>query len=273
MSRLSNETVHVWLHPERVVLARVAGRFSPRLMFRHEERVVPQAGSVTGAILVALENALQDKRWHAAGAKVLFSNTLVRYAVIPASDHIFTAADETELARLRFLQVYGGTESLEVRLGNLLSGCDQISAALERGFLLGLAQILKSAVLVASLMEPLFMRAFNRARRHIVARDFWFAQAEPGLLMLAHKRGQNWASLAAIPFKTPLSGMLPAKMLEAKLLVGPAGIASHLYLYAPGMDCSGCDCGSDFNLVDLAGLKAMRPGAADPVLCAAGAAA
>lgn len=274
MSRLFKDTLHIGLHADRVLLARVGGGLSRRLLCRHEEPVTSASGAAAApALLAALETALQDKRWHDARARVLLSNALVRYAVIPASGHVFTVADETALAQLRFQQVHGGAEEWEMRLGNMLSGRGQVAAALERGFLQSLAQILESARLRSSVIEPFLMRALNRARRHIAERDFWFAQAEPGLLMLAHVQAGNWISLVAVPLDAPLSRVLPAQMREAKLLAGDGGFARHLYLYAPGMDCSGCASGADFELVDLAGLKAMRAEAADQVLCTMGAAA
>jgi hypothetical protein len=274
VSRLFKDTVHIGLHADRVLLARVGGGLSRRLLCRHEEPVASASGAAAApAILAALEAALQDKRWHNARAQVLLSNALVRYAVIPASDHVFTVADETALAQLRFQQVHGGAEEWEMRLGNMLSGRGQVAAALQRGFLQSLAQTLESARLRSSVIEPFLMRAFNRARRHIAERDFWFAQAEPGLLMLAHVQAGNWISLVAVPLDAPLSRVLPAQMREASLLAGNDGFARHVYLYAPGMDCSGCAAGADFELVDLAGLKAMRAEAADQVLCPTGAAA
>ncbi len=274
MSPLFKDTVHIGLHADRVLLVRIGGGFSRRQLFRHEQPVTSSSGgAATPAILAALETALQDKRWHDARARVLLSNALVRYALIPASDHVFTVADETALAQLRFQQVHGSADEWEVRLGNMLSGRGQVAAALERGFLQSLAQILAPAQLRSSVIEPFLMRGLNRARPHIAERDFWFAQAEPGLLVLAHVRAGNWISLVAVPLDAPLSRVLPAQMREAKLLAGDGGFARHLYLYAPGMDCSGCASGADFELVDLAGLKAMRAEAADQVLCTMGAAA
>lgn len=268
MSRLFKDTVHIGLHADRVLLVRMSGGFSPRLICRHAEAVATSSGAASApAILAALETVLNDRRWHGANARVLLSSSMVRYALVPASDHVFTAADEKALALLKFQQVHGGEGGdWEVRLGNMLSGRDQIAAALERSFLENLKQTLESARLRPSLIEPLLMRALNRARHHIAEREFWFAQAEPGLLILARVQAGNWASLVAEPLEAPLSQVLRAQMLEAKMLSSGAHGARKLYLYAPGMDCSGCASGADFDFVDLAGLKAMRPRVADYVL-------
>jgi hypothetical protein len=112
-------------------------------------------------------------------------------------------------------------------------------------------------------LEPSLMRAFNRARQHIAGREFWFAQAEPGLLLLARVQGGNWASLSAVPLEAPLSRALPAQLREAELLAAGAGLPRRVYLYAPGMDCADCALSPDLELVDLAKVKAMRPRAAD----------
>lgn len=267
MSRLFSDTVHIGLHARRLVLTRMSGGFAPRLVLRHEQAVAPRPGAAPAtALLAVLETALQEARWHGAKARVLLSNTLVRYAIVPASRHIFSAAEEISLARLKFQQMHGGSTDWEVRLGNLLSGRDQIAAALERGFLQSLRDSLELARLRAGPIEPLLMRALNRVRAHISGRDFWFAQAEPGLLLLARARAGNWVSLAAVSIDAPLSRVLPAQLREAALLGDGGGLTRRVYLYAPGMDCSGCAPGADFELVDLARVRALHAAAADPVL-------
>lgn len=268
MSRLFSDTVHIGLYPDRVLLTRVSGGFAPRTLARYEQPGTPAPGaepaSAALGALGALEAALQDARWHGAKARIVLSNSLVRYAIVPASDHLLGAADESALALLKFQQVHGGAgEEWDIRLGNLLSGRDQIAAALERSFVHAIREILQGAQLRLCALEPSLMRAFNRARQHIAGREFWFAQAEPGLLLLARVQGGNWAWLSAVPLDAPLSRALPAQLREAELLAAGADLPRRVYLYAPGVDCADCALSPELELVDLAKVKAMRPRAAD----------
>jgi len=255
------------------VLARARGRLATRTAARRTQSEMSTAGTTSGsAALDALELALQDTRWHGARVHVQLSNSLVRYAIVPASAHLLGAADETALTLLKIQQVHGGaSEDWDIRLGNLLSGKDQICAALERSFIQRLRQILQRADLRLCSLEPFLMRSFNRVRHQIAGREFWFAQAEPGLLILARMQGGNWASLAAVPLSEPLEWVLPTQVREAQLRAGGADFPRRVYLYAPGMDCAGCQSNSDLDIVDLAKTKTSCPTAADLVKFQAGA--
>ena len=254
MSRLFPDTVHIGIYADKVVLAR-ARRFSAEpALHRLVQPATPGA-----AALDTLDAALKDSRWHGADAQVLVSSALVRYAVVPASPHLISIADEVALARLKFQQIHGGAgEDLEVRLGNLLSGKGQIAAAFERAFLDRLRASLAAARLRVRSIEPLLARTFNRFRGTIAAGDFWFAHAEPGLLMLACVREGNWTELAGSPLQGPLALALPAQLREAKLQVGGTLFPRRVYVCAHGLGFDGIAPDAQTEYVDLAQIKGVR---------------
>jgi len=258
---LFRDTLHIGLYADRIVLVRVSGGLRARSIAQKIQPVVPGAQATSAAsTLDTLQQMLQEPLWHGADARVQISNTLVHYAIVPASSMLLGAADEIALAQLKFRQIHGsnGTE-WDIRLGNLLSGQDQIAAALENGFAPRLRQILKQADLRLCALEPLLMRAFNRIRRQLVGSDYWLALAEPGLLMLARLQDGHWVSLAAAPMHEPLAQALPAQLGEARLMAGAPSAAERVYLYAPGLDDAGCRAGPDIELVKLADTKKSDP--------------
>ena len=259
MLRLFRDTLHIGLYADRVVLVREPGVLGGRGREQHSGQVLPNA--LAGAApLDALQQLLQEPRWRGADARVQLSNALVYYAVVPASAHLMGAGDEVALAYLKFRQMQGaGSAACDVRLGNLLSGRDQIAAAMESGFVQRLRHILQEADVRLSSLEPFLMQAFNRVRRQLVGADFWFALAEPGLLVLARCQGGNWVSLAANALNGPLARELPVQLQEARLMSTALSDARRVYLYAPGMDSAGCELGPDLELVRVADSKKSNP--------------
>ena len=260
MLRLFRDTLHIGLYADRIVLVRVAGGLSRRT----EHTTVRVSGGApvasAAAILDLLQQLLKEPRWQGADARVQLSNALVYYAIVPASAQLLGAADEVALAQLKFRQMLGaGGAACEVRLGNLLSGADQIAAALDTAFVERLRHLLQAADVRLCALEPLLMRAFNRVRRQLAGDDFWFALAEPGLLLLAHRQGGNWVSLAASALQEPLAHLLPAQLQEARLMGGASADVQRVYVYAPGVDCSGCVSGPGMDLVQLTDLRRPDP--------------
>lgn len=259
MSRLFPDTVHIGIYADRVVLARVRRFGTVPAVQRLVQHAALGEGLPGAAALDTLDAALNDSRWHGADAQVLVSNALVRYAVVPASPHLMSIADEVALARLKFQQIHGGAgEDWEVRLGNVLSGKDQIAAAFERAFLDRLRASLAAARLCVRSIEPLLARTFNRFRGNIAAGDFWFAHAEPGLLMLACVREGNWTELAGSPLQGPLTLALPAQLREAKLQAGGTVFPRRVYVCAHGLGFDGIAPDTVTEFVDLAQIKGIR---------------
>ncbi len=255
MSPLFRDTVDIALHAERVVFTRWSRGLVPRCLARHEQ---PVSGG-EAAQLSALQECLQDARWQNADARVMVSNAQVRYCVVPHSPHLRGVADERALALHKFQQVHGAQASaMAVRLSNPLAGMDQLAAAIDESLIAEVKPLLEGASLRLRSFEPMLMRGFNLARRQIRDPDFWFAQAEPDLLLLARLRGGNWLSVAAVPLPGPLALALPAMLREARLMAGGRDFPRRLYLQTSGVDGADCLRGSDVELVDLSQVRPQR---------------
>jgi len=262
--RLFRDTLHIGLYADRIVLVRERGLLGRGSRQQHTERVLPNA-LPGNAALDALQRLLQEPRWRGADARVQLSNSLVYYAIVPASAHLMSAGDEVALAFLKFRQMHGvGAAACDVRLGNLMSGQDQIAAAMESGFVQRLRHILQEADVQLAALEPFLMQAFNRVRRQLVGSDFWFALAEPGLLTLARCQSGSWVSLATSALAGPLARELPVQLQEARLMSGATSDTQRVYLYAPGMDCAGCEASPDLELLLVAEPSKTNPISAVP---------
>ena len=254
MSPLFKDTVVIELHPQRLVLTRWSRGIAPRRAARHEQMLA--AGE--GALTAGLQECLADPRWQDADARVQVSNAQVRYCIVPPSRHLRGMADECALALHKFQQVHGAQAALEVRLANPLSGKDQLAAAIDASLIADVRQLLRGARLRLRSFEPMLTQGFNQVRHQIRDKDFWFAQAEPGLLVLASLSGGRWLSVVAVPLAEPICTALPALLREARLMAGGRYFPRRLYLQAPGMDGRDCLAGSDVELVDLSQVRPTR---------------
>ena len=257
MSPLSRDTLTVFLSARRIVLERRTGLFARRVAARAEIPVTSVPGSSGIAVLDALDGELKDPRWHDANARVTISNSMVRFVTVPASSDVVGLGDEVALARLRLQQVHGGSgDPLEIRLSSPLSGRGQLAAALESGFLEALLASLSAAKLRPSAIEPLFMRAFNRARPRLAGADYWFACAEPGMLGIGRVSGGSWASIAFAPFGTDLSAALGLSIREAVLLSADELPPARAYVHAEGVDFQGASGQIGVECVDVSSGRA-----------------
>ena len=252
MSPLFRDTVDIALHAQRVVVTRWSRGLAPRRVTVCDQAVA--GGEV--ALVAALQECLQDPRCQDADARVMVSNALVRYCIVPHSPHLRGVADESALALHKFQQVHGAqAAAMAVRLSNPLAGIDQLAAAIDESLIAEIRQLLVGARLRLRSFEPMLMRGFNLVRRQIRDPDFWFVQAEPGLLLLARLRAGSWASVAAVPLAEPLGLALPAMLREARLMAGGRDFPRRLYLQASGVDGADCLRGSDVELVDLSQVR------------------
>lgn len=225
MSRLSSDTVHLALYPGHAVLARARGWIMPKVVER---------GRYPGAPDEALEAALAEPRWQQARLRVVLSNLLVRFAIVPADASLASAADELAVAEARFRQVHGAQVRLEARLSAPLSGRSQVAAGLATDVLDGLRARFSRARLQLASMEPLFARAVGRARPP--AGGFWLASLEPEALTLACAERAGWCSVSVSPFGGDFAAALGAQLREAQLLSPSRDLPRRLYVHAAGAD-------------------------------------
>lgn len=225
MSPLSSDMVHLALYPGHAVLARTRGWLVPKVVER---------GRYPGAPEEALEAALAEPRWQRARLRVVLSNLLVRFAIVPADATLASAADELAVAEARFRQVHGANVRVEARLSAPLSGRAQVAAGIAPEVLDGLRARFARARLRLVSLEPLLARATARARPPVAG--FWLASLEPEALTLACADRAGWASVSVGPVCGDFATALGARLREARLLSPSSELPRRLYVHAAGAD-------------------------------------
>ena len=236
LSRLSGlflDQVSIAVRRDSISIARSGPLPQRALMLSHTEAVDSKE---TGVLLDQMERLLADARWRNARARVLVSDALVRYCLLPSSEELVSTSDELALASHRIRQIHGGApDDWHIRLGNPLSGDTQPVAAMESAFIIRLVEVLRSASLTVLSIEPLFMRAYNVSRQRMGGERFWFANVEPSSVSLARIERGCWRTLAVRSAGEDCAELLTAMRNELRLLGEASGEDGPCYAYAPAI--------------------------------------
>jgi hypothetical protein len=193
--RLSRERLIVWLGPAEVRWLKLRGGLQPTVLDKGGARADSAYGPQPwqGAIAALRERAEGWSR-DRLSVTIVLSNHFVRYALVPPSDNVSGAEEESALARFYFSKVHGERSGAwDVRLSNMHSNGPKPVCAIDAGLLPALRACFPQTGrprLVS--VQPLLMSAFNRWRRRFPAAGAWFLLIEPERACLALLAGRTW---------------------------------------------------------------------------------
>lgn len=240
MSPSWRDQLRIFLAPHQASLVRIRRGWSPRVDVQRTlacTAVVPSATTPWQATLATLATALPEFSSRPGDVQVILSNHFVRYALIPDSDQINSAAEEQALVRHHYTRLYGGNaENWVLRLSD--PGVDagpRLASAVDAGLLQGLNEVFRSGKLTLCSIQPNLMAAFNDLRAQL-ATHTWFALVEPGRLCLARFEHSQWRALKTIKIGATWLPDLLTLLGRERLLAGIDTTADNapVYVYAPG---------------------------------------
>ena len=175
----------------------------------------------------ALE-ALKGVAWPRSRVTVVLSNHFVRYALVPWSDAIASAAEEQAYLRHHFTKIHGErAKGWQLRAGEAPKGAPRLASAVDSALVDAIRTAFPRsgrAKLVS--VQPALMYIFNRSRPAVPKPGAWLVVAEPERTCVAlHAQGafravQNakgdWRTLLDRErFRVPMEGALPDLVLLA----------------------------------------------------------
>lgn len=182
MSRLFPERVLVVLAPGRIAVGARAIACDPAY------GAEPWQGAVA---------ALRAVEWNeSARVTMVLSNHFVRYALVPWSEALSTAAEEAAYVRHHFARIHGErAKGWTLRASPGAPAEPRLCSAIDVGLLEAIKTCFedKKAKLVS--LQPGLMAAFNRWRESIPAAGAWLVVAEPGRACVALHSGRRWRSV------------------------------------------------------------------------------
>lgn len=198
MLRLWPDQLSIAIAPDRIVLVRGSGGFRPQLIAK---AVVPVAGTEVGwkpALDVLAKTLTTDPQWQNAAARVVLSNSFVRYQLVPWSDEINSAEEREAYIRQSFAQVYGDSAAQWVYVVSDVSrGAAWVACAMDRDLLTRLEEAVVQAGSQLVSVMPHVMPAFNGVRRTLKHKDCWFVQIEKDKMLLALISSGHWQTISS----------------------------------------------------------------------------
>jgi hypothetical protein len=215
--------VSVALFPDRMVVARVEGRLSPRIT--QCETVPVAAAPSAGAprwrpALEALAAKLRTGVLAAGEVTVILSNHFVHYVIVPYTDVLGDEDEQIAFARHRFAGIFGNqADAWTVRLSPAYPGEARLACAAENSFVAALEELMAPLGKRYVSLQPHLMASFNRAHSRLGAHASWFVVAEPGLLCVALIEGGQWKSVHGVKVGRDWAAELPAVLAREECLV------------------------------------------------------
>jgi hypothetical protein len=199
------ERVEIGFYPDQLVLARGKAAESITLTPAAPPEPRWRAGLDALATLEALSGA---------DVTVVLSSFFVRYALVPASEALSSAAERLAFARHCLARIYGSVaEAWVVRLSG------EVACGVDAHLVDGLRSALGVRGNRLRSVQPRLMAAFNRHRRELGEKASWFVDVEPGLASLALLASHKWQSLRSVKLRASWEEELPGLLAREACFV------------------------------------------------------
>lgn len=187
------EEVRVAIHAGGVdgaVLRRIDGK-----LLRHETVALGEEGGESLPAL--LPELLARLRVAKRPTRVVLSNALARFLVLPWQDVLGSEEEWLEFARHAYADIYGDAAAdWRIRLASQGYGRPMLACAIEEELVQGVASAVRQGGARLAGMVPLFSAAFERFYPRLRNGQAWLAQVEPGSLCLARIEAGTVARIA-----------------------------------------------------------------------------
>lgn len=153
---------------------------------------------------------------------VVLSNHLVRYAVVPWSDALGSAAEEEAYVRHHFVRIHGERAKGWAVRASPDAGGVRLASAVDAPLIISIKRSFEGSKAKLVSIQPALMAAFNRARKDIPRAGAWLVLAEAGRACVALYAGgwravQNargaWEEVLERE-RLRIGGALPEKVLQ-----------------------------------------------------------
>lgn len=187
MSPLWRDEIGIYIAPTKVVLARMQKGVRPRCVMEDGETVEPANWGDWQPALDALSRHMQEDDWHDANARVVVSDHWTRYAELPWSPALASAAERELCARHVMQDTFGDiADQWVVAVSRALPGQTAIVSAMPIAFIEELKAVFAAQGIKLLSIQPHLLVAFNAWRDKLPGNAAWFAAIDDGMLAALH---------------------------------------------------------------------------------------
>ena len=237
MLRLFSDRILIALAPDSLALLRISGVVRPRVSEKRAIACDPALGTEPwqGAV-AALGQLAEETRDANADVTVVLSNHFARFILVPWSEGLGNAEEQTAFVRYCFAKVHGGERSKnwDLRLTPTPAGSARIASAVDAP----LVQAVRAAFPAAARaklvsVQPYLMSAFNRWRKDVKGESAWFLLVEPQRACLARLEGGRWSAVRNTRGNFDEPGQWAGLLDRERHRVGGDEASEGVYVHAP----------------------------------------
>ncbi len=236
MLRLSSGRVLIALAPDSLALLRVSGGVRPRVIEKRTVACDPAFGAQPWQGAAAALGKLAEESGDAnAGVTVVLSNHFARFILVPWSEGLGNAEEQTAFVRYCFAKVHGErSKDWDLRLSPTPAGSARIASAVDSS----LVQAVRAAFPAAARaklvsLQPYLMSAFNRWRKDVKGERAWFLLVEPQRACLARIEGGRWSAVRNTRGNFDEPGQWAGLLDRERHRVGGDDASEGVYVHAP----------------------------------------
>jgi hypothetical protein len=193
VSPLWRDELRIWLAPGEVRIRRLRRGLRPACVA--DATQVIDSTSDWRPALAALGPSLGPLA-HGARARVVVSNRLARYAIVPWSDTLTREAELLAHARICLAESYGNTgPEWRVCISESSPGDAHVACALPAELVAQLRALLEAHRVPLLSVQPALIAAFNGCRQRLPQSACWFVNIEASVLVAARLAPRGWAQV------------------------------------------------------------------------------
>jgi hypothetical protein len=193
VSPLWRDEIGIYVSPHKLALTRLARGVRPKSTGAANWSNELLQDTHWSASLAALDATLAKPEWQGAVARLVVSDHWVRYAMVPYSAALNSAAERLAHARHVLTDIYGEiVADWTVSLGKARPGAAHVVCAVPAALLDELHAILMRHKIPLRSLQPQLVCAYNHWRAQLPNSGAWFVSIEQGSLAAARLGLAGW---------------------------------------------------------------------------------
>lgn len=199
MLRLFPDEVGIFIGPSKILLVKTHLGLKRKVVSEQTVVVDDRQPGQWAKALEALQSELADDRWRNARARVVISDQLVRYEVLPWSVELGKEAERLTHARYLLSSTYGEVvEQWTVALSDAAPRAARVVSAIPTTLLDEIKSLMTASGLTLVSVQPQLVAAYNLWRHRLPRAAAWFATIDDSSLVAMHLRDGHCDRVRAV---------------------------------------------------------------------------
>lgn len=238
MLPLWRDQVLIVLSPTQLYMLRLRGYFGKRQVVSKFSQVLnlpkPNEANWQPAI-DALTTALKEPIWHKANMKIVISNALVRYTLLPWSETILNAVEEQKFVKHQMNEVFGtAAKNWDISLETNSYGHTRLACGVDSELLVKLRKAAEKSHLNIQSIQPHLITALNFWQKQLKGKHSHFLMADGEKLCNVYiENGQLKSLLVEQANGAPSDEMALSNLQRAALMNDAVNEMAQAYLFTP----------------------------------------